>query len=144
LETKLMFTPHSTVKYTIKKLFSKYINGDDRINASLNNQISVLKERGKILGDVLRNAGWEVIEPKGGLFLIASPISLLDKNVTCSFQKDSFEINSTNVSNVLHDKLNLLINNDEWTGIPGFCRFVLSVSEEAFTEGISRLEKFVI
>jgi methionine S-methyltransferase len=144
LETKLMFTPHSTVKYTIKKLFSKYINGDDRINASLNNQISVLKERGKILSDVLIRKGWEVIEPKGGLFLIASPISMLGKKVVCSFQNDSFEINSTNVSNVLHDKLNLLINNDEWTGIPGFCRFVLSVSEEAFTEGISRLEKFVI
>jgi methionine S-methyltransferase len=144
LESKLMFNPHSTVKYTIKKLFSKYINGDDRINTSLNNQISVLKERGKILSDVLTSKGWTVIEPKGGLFLIASPISLIGKKVSCSFQNNPIEINSTNVSSVLHDKLNLLINDDEWTGIPGYCRFVLSVSEEDFREGVSRLENFAI
>jgi methionine S-methyltransferase len=137
-----MFTPHSTVKYTIKKLFSKYINGDDRINNSLTNQINVLKERAEVLSNVLLKSGWEVVTPKGGLFLIASPVSLYGKKCVCSFQTEPIEINATTISSVLHDKLNLLVNNDEWTGIPGFCRFVLSVEENDFNEGIERLSQF--
>ncbi len=144
LETKLMFTPHSTVKYTIKKLFSKYMNGDDRINSALTNQINVLKERAKILSAILMKNGWDVITPKGGLFLIASPVSLIGKSCICSFQNESIEINASTISRIFHDKLNLLINNDEWTGIPGFCRFVLSVEENVFENGIQRLEQFSV
>ncbi len=144
LEAKLMFTPHSTVKYTIKKLFSKYINGDDRINSSLNKQISVLKERAKILSEVLSKNGWEVISPNGGLFLIASPVSMFGKSCICSFQKEPIEINASTINRIFHDRLNILINNEEWTGIPGFCRFVLSVEENDFSRGVKRLVDFCL
>ena len=36
----------------------------------------------------------------------------------------------------------MLINNCVWTGVPGYCRFVLSVGEDTFNEGIKRIEEF--
>jgi methionine S-methyltransferase len=142
LNEKLMFTPHNTVKYTVKKLLSKYNEGDERVAKSLTKQVEILKERSKILSELLRKYGWDVPEPKGGLFLIASPLSLNGKLCKCSFQEEPISISANNINLVFHDKLNLLINNDEWTGIPNYCRFVLSIDEKGFAEGIRRLEQF--
>ena len=36
----------------------------------------------------------------------------------------------------------ILINGSEWTGIPDYCRFVLSVSEKEFQEGVKAVESF--
>lgn len=142
LNEKLLFTPHKTVKYTINKLFSKYNEGDDRINQALKEQVRVLKNRAQILTTTLQKNGWEVLPPKGGLFLVATPTSLLGKKYKCVKEDKTLDINATNMTYILHDAINLLVNNDEWTGIKGYCRFVLSVEESVFEEGIKRLEQF--
>lgn len=141
LDLKLNYTPHDTVKYATKKIYAKYNDGDNRIQVALNRQISTLKERATRLTALLTKHGWNVLTPEGGLFLVASPTSLLGKKYVLS-NGDEIEITATTISAILHDKLNLLINNDEWTGIPSYCRFVLSVEESVFNEGLKRLEEF--
>jgi methionine S-methyltransferase len=142
LNQKLMFTPHSTVKYTVKKLLSKYLEGDDRIKQSLEAQVEVLKVRADRLSVLLRKYGWDVITPAGGLFLVARPDALIGKKLKCSFQDGLVEVDASTISLVLHDQINLLINNQDWTNIKGYCRFVLSVNAAVFEEGMKRLEEF--
>jgi len=40
----------------------------------------------------------------------------------------------------LFEQQNLAVNNSTWTGLPGYCRFVLSVSEQSFNEALLRLQ----
>jgi methionine S-methyltransferase len=140
--SKLKFTPHYTVNFTVNRLLSKYNEGDDRINHALIQQINTLKKRKTELTELLQVNGWKVLPPQGGLFLVASPESLLGKQCNVSYQKEPVQINAYNITEVFHDKINFLINNDEWTGIPGYCRFVLSVEEENFREGMKRIQMF--
>ena len=76
------------------------------------------------------------------MFLVASPKSIFDKKVKTN--RGEVLINATSISEVLFEKCNVLINNDEWTGIPGFCRFVLSIDESYFQEGLRRIEQFEV
>jgi methionine S-methyltransferase len=142
LDKFLLFTPHSTVNYTVKKLISKHNTGDVRIKKALSQQTTILFKRANELADVLTHYGWDVIQPKGGLFLIASPVSLMGKKVCCSFQNEPVECSAKNLTKILHDQLNILINNDEWTGISGYCRFVLSIGEKDFYTGLERIRAF--
>ena len=52
------------------------------------------------------------------------------------------DINVTNMTYILYDAINLLVNNDEWISIRGYCRFVLSVEESVFEEGINCFKQF--
>lgn len=141
LDKELLYTPHNTVLYTVKKVISKYLDKDDRVLESLNDQRKILEKRAEKLSSVLELKGWKVMRPSGGLFLVAKPGSLIGK--TCKTKDGrSIEINASNISLLMHEKVNLLINNDQWTGIPGYCRFVLSVKDSTFDEGIRRIEQF--
>lgn len=142
LNDKLLFTPHKTVKYTINKLFTKYNKGDDRINQALKEQINTLKKRAQLLSNTLQNNGWDVLPPKGGLFLVAKPTSLINKKYKSLKKDKTIDITATTMTYVLHDAINVLVNNDEWTGIKDYCRFVLSIEDSAFEEGIKRLQQF--
>ena len=142
LKEQILFTPHYTILYTVNKLLTKYISNNERIQESLNIQISTLKERADKLTKVLTKNGWEINKSEGGLFLVAAPTSIIGKTVTCNFSDSAVIIDADNITAIMYDKVNILINNDVWTGIPGYCRFVLSVGEEAFNEGLKRIEKF--
>jgi methionine S-methyltransferase len=142
LNENLLFTPHKTVAYTVNKLYTKYNDADERINLALKNQIETLKNRSKLLCAVLQKNGWDVLVPNGGLFLVAAPKSLLGKTYKCSKTGTTLDITASNMTYILHDAINLLVNNDEWTGIKGYCRFVLSVEKSVFNEGLKRLENF--
>ncbi len=142
LKEKILFTPHYTILYTVNKLLSKYLSKNERIQESLNNQITTLKDRAHLLSEVLTKNGWKVNPSEGGLFLVASPTSIIGKSVSCSYSDTPISIDANNITAVMHDKVNMLINNDIWTGIPGYCRFVLSVGEDTFQEGLKRIEDF--
>jgi methionine S-methyltransferase len=142
LDKKVLFTPHSTVKNTIKKILLKYNHDDDRVKASLKSQVLLLQERANRLSSLLSKNGWDVLPPEGGLFLIASPASLIGKKYCLLSSNQELIIDATTISRVFHDAINVLINNDEWTGIPSYCRFVLSVKDEVFEESLKRIEKF--
>lgn len=140
LASKISFTPHSTVLYTVNRLFTKYNENSDRIQESLSVQVEILKSRANRMSNVLEKMGWTVLTPQGGLFLVASPTSLLGKVV--KWRDRNLTIDATNISELIFEEINLLINNQDWTGIPNYCRFVLSVSDVDFEEGLRRLEKF--
>ena len=141
LGNRINYEPHRTVLYAVKKIYSKYLDRDLRVLHSLNEQTSLLSERAKLLGDVLQQNGWTVLPPEGGLFLVAKPDSLLGK--TCKLSNgEELTVDATSIGRIMHDKVNFLINNDRWTGIPGFCRFVISVQEKTFNEGLQRIKQF--
>lgn len=141
LARQLNYTPHDTVKFAAKKIYAKYLDGDNRVTNALKIQVDTLKERAIRLSTLLAKNGWEVLPPQGGLFLVASPKALHGKKIRLR-SGEEMEINATTISTILHDQQNMLINNDEWTGIPAYCRFVLSVKESVFVEGLRRIEKF--
>lgn len=141
LSPAINYVPHKTVLHAVKKIYSKYLDADQRVLHALEAQTGILQERAVKLTTLLRQHGWTVVSPQGGLFLVAKPTTLIGK--TCKLRSgEEIEIDATSIGKILHDKVNLLINNDQWTGIPGFCRFVLSVEESTFKEGIKRIEQF--
>ncbi|MCF6318293.1 MAG: hypothetical protein L3J83_03285, partial [Proteobacteria bacterium] len=90
------------------------------------------------LSKVLLENGWEVIKPKGGLFMVAKPQRFIDEN-----NLDDSE-GADLMTQQLFAQQNLVINNSTWTGLPGYCRFVLSCSEKDFGLAIERLRAFVL
>ena len=51
-------------------------------------------------------------------------------------------ISNNNIHEALFYKTGLLVNGSEWTGIPEYCRFVLSVTEQEFVSAIEMLRLF--
>jgi len=141
LNSKINYIPHSTVLYAAKRIYSKYLDSDPRVLQSLEHQRTILKERSQVLSNVLREFGWTVVPPQGGLFLVAEPTALLGRSYQLQ-NGTTLHIDASNIGLLMHEKANFLINNDQWTGIPGFCRFVLSVEKSTFEEGIKRIEQF--
>ena len=109
--------------------------------ATLGEQRLLLSKRAKELSTLLTELGWKVLHPEGGLFLIARPIEWEAKGVTLS-NGESLTLTAENIAQaILKEKT--LINDSQWTGIDGYCRFVLSVSQEEFGgEGLKRLKDF--
>jgi methionine S-methyltransferase len=107
-------------------------------------QRRVLRHRAARLATVLAQAGWKPLPSHGGLFMVATPAGLYGRSCTYDWggQPKTVLLNATNIAEALFAAQGLLINNDVWSGIPGFCRFVLSVTDEAFARGLAALEAF--
>ncbi len=118
--------PHRTVRYAIKALFDKMLNADPAITSYLERQNQILRDRAARLSERLTGVGFEVLPPHGGLFLVAK----------------SKKISGDALARKLFDKTDLLVNGDSWTGVPGYVRFVLSVTDESFEEALRRLRDF--
>jgi methionine S-methyltransferase len=89
---------------------------------------------------VLQELGWRVLPPSGGLFLVASPERYLGKTLLVGDK--TYCLSGSNINEALYYSVGLLINNEVWTGIPGYCRFVLSVEEATFEAGLQKLRAF--
>lgn len=136
LEKELPHSPHFTLGYAARKLISAQLNNEPEIESHLNLQRTKLKDRAVKLTHILQEKGWSVIAPEGGLFLVAKPEKFIE-----SRQLALTEAGDT-ITSRLFEEQNLVINNSTWTGLPGYCRFVLSGSEHDFSESLNRLEKF--
>ena len=77
-----------------------------------------------------------MLEPRGGLFLIAQPEKLIGK----SFRGNVVSI--SNVPQIFRSEYRLVINSPEWIGIPDYFRFVLSVDEITFNKALAAIQKF--
>jgi methionine S-methyltransferase len=136
LEHELSHSPHFTLGYAVRKLVEAQLNNNLSLCTHLKVQRSVLSNRASILHAVLKKRGWQVIEPSGGLFLVAKPLAFIKEN----------KLSNTEGGDLITEKLfkekNLVINNSTWTGLPGYCRFVLSCSEDSFNQAIDRLKDF--
>ena len=133
--------PHFTSSYAVKSLMSKFLGRDPALVAELGEQRLLLAKRAETLGSLLKSMGWKVLTPEGGLFLIAKPEAYLGKR----FSNESFTssaLDATAVAQALFHEVGVLVNGDDWTGIPGYCRFVLSVKGENFKKALEGLKKF--
>jgi len=113
---------------------------NESLLADLQKQQTNLKERYSKLNTVLQNLGWKVLPPEGGLFLVAKPERYIGQKLMVDGKE--ILISSNSINEALFYNIGLLINNDVWTGIPGYCRFVLSVEEDVFTDALDKLKAF--
>ena len=132
--------PHSTLRYTVKKLYQLLIARQASLLGDLSTQQNQLQARYVRLNQVLQELGWRVLAPSGGLFLVASPERYLGKNLLVG--TTTYCLSGSNINEALYYSVGLLINNEVWTGIPGYCRFVLSVEEATFEAGLQKLRAF--
>ncbi|MEO0837169.1 MAG: aminotransferase class I/II-fold pyridoxal phosphate-dependent enzyme, partial [Cyanobacteria bacterium J06642_3] len=140
-----------TTRYAIARFFQSMTSGDKQIQPNSNSvwqhqrsQCQILATRAAQLTQILSESGWQVLSPQGGLFLVAKPVAFLGK--TISYDLAGVEHRSTidgdSITQALFAKVGLTINGATWTGLPDYCRFVLSVSESDFEVAISKIRKF--
>jgi methionine S-methyltransferase len=136
--------PHFTLRFAAKKLLAGFLNQEKNLQADLIFQQNILKKRAERLTEVLFETGWEPLAPMGGLFMTARPLFYEGKKLVLNIEKGekNYILNASNIHEALFFATNLLINNDVWTGIPDFCRFVLSVNEEDFQKAVKALRLF--
>ncbi|WP_397601520.1 aminotransferase class I/II-fold pyridoxal phosphate-dependent enzyme [Silvanigrella sp.] len=134
----------NTMRYAARKIYSVINSQNNDVINHYNEQKEFLQDRFEKLSHILSICGWEPLDSKGGLFIIAKPTKLIGKKI--KIQKNNEEINETingkNIHEVMFYKTGLLINGSEWTGIQDYSRFVLSVSEKEFESAIEKLKLF--
>jgi methionine S-methyltransferase len=128
--------PAASLRFVLKKTLSLALRGDATLSRELETQRRVLGERAARLADVLRRAGWEPLPSRGGLFMVAKPAAILGK------RSGKVTLTLDNVADQLREHAGVVINTPGWTGIPGYFRFVLSVTEEEFEGAVRGLLEF--
>jgi methionine S-methyltransferase len=136
--------PHSTLRYAVKKVYASLNSHSPSLLTDLSEQRSKLKERAEQLTKALKKFQWQPLAPSGGLFMVASPVEFMGKSLTYKKGNENVTvvIDSENISDALFYTTGLLINNSRWTGIPGHCRFVLSVDDLVFNKALDCLKQF--
>jgi methionine S-methyltransferase len=135
---------HYTTLHSMQRLFEAQVRGEPTLIEHLEKQQTELHNRALLLEEVLTESGWSVIPPQGGLFLIAKPTAWLGKVISIDdgteVRKISIDGDSIAELLFLHEKI--AVNNSTWTGLPNFCRFVLSVDRRELDEAMLRLRRF--
>lgn len=121
LKTQKIQPPHKTLLFAFKKIYDAFYT--DSLQKFILAQAKELQDRSKTLSKILQQKGWVVLPNQGGLFLVAKP----------------GKGNADSVADELFAKHQIAINNATWTGMPGYCRFVLSVTAEEFKMATERL-----
>ena len=129
--------PHPTLRYSMKKTLQALLNRDPGTVSELGEQRLLLKRRADRLSALLKTSGWEPLPSSGGLFLVARPSAEL-----LARKLEGKKLEPVTLANELHRSTGVLINSPEWTGIPGFFRFVLSVSDSDFEQALIKLTEF--
>lgn len=141
----LIAEPHATMNFAAHRIFAGLNRPTARTRVQLDEQRRTLARRAEELSRVLIDCGWEPLPSHGGLFLVARPTAYLGRRLrleTPEGEKNYDPLDSGNLSEAMFWAVDLLINNSRWTGINEHCRFVFSVEEEAFQEGLRRLIRF--
>lgn len=129
--------PHLALRYTLKKALRQQLERDAVLLAELAAQRQELRQRASALTVALQATGWEPLSSKGGLFLVARPSAKL---LACTLQ--GVQLRYDNLASLLHQATGVLLNPPEWTGLPGYFRFVLSVSRADFDAALQKLADF--
>ncbi|GAV63317.1 Aminotran_1_2 domain-containing protein/Methyltransf_18 domain-containing protein [Cephalotus follicularis] len=146
--------PHATVKYAVKKLLGlQEQRGGGPLDAVVK-QIENLESRSRRLSQTLKKCGWEVIESRAGISMVAKPSTYLNKVVKLERSPTdggSAENSATNYEVKLEDSTirdaivrttGLCINSGSWTGIPGYCRFTIALEDTEFERALECIVKF--
>nr|HPH29265.1 aminotransferase class I/II-fold pyridoxal phosphate-dependent enzyme [Pseudomonadota bacterium] len=129
--------PHLALRYTLKKALRQQLERDAVLLAELAAQRQELRQRASALAVALQATGWEPLSSKGGLFLVARPSAKL---LACTL--GGVQLRYDNLASLLHQATGVLLNPPEWTGLPGYFRFVLSVSRADFDAALQKLADF--
>ncbi|KAI4298896.1 hypothetical protein L6164_032409 [Bauhinia variegata] len=129
--------PHSTVKYAVKKLLSLREQKEADISDAIRHHTRKLSSRSKCLKEALEKSGWDVLEPCGGVSVVAKPTAYMNKIDQLNANADD-----SNIRNAILKATGLCINSSSWTGIPGYCRFNIALEENEFNKALQCIAKF--
>lgn len=142
--------PHSTVRYAIKKLLGLNEQKSE-LRDAVAEQSRNLQSRCQRLKETLEKCGWDVLEPQGGISMVAKPSAYLNKVIKIRHSpKDDGKATSTYEvkldDSVFREAMvkstGLCINSGLWTGMPGYCRFTLALEESDFERALDCINKF--
>ncbi|KAK6143791.1 hypothetical protein DH2020_024139 [Rehmannia glutinosa] len=137
--------PHSTTKYTVKKLLDlREQKREDLLNA-ISEQTVILGSRYKQLKQTLETSGWEVFEAQAGVSILAKPSAYLGKTIKINegtTTTQEIKLDDSNIREAMLKTTGLCINSASWTGIPGYCRFTIALEEGDFKRALDCISKF--
>lgn len=133
-----------TIRYAMVRFYEKLVNGDENLKLHLESQRKSLQKRAQLLTTTLKESGWTVMMPQGGLFLVAKPSAFLGRILV--YEQDGKQqetlIDGDTITIVLFYTVGLNINSATWTNLPNYCRFVLSGAESEFQGALQRIREF--
>ncbi|GJN36393.1 hypothetical protein PR202_gb25248 [Eleusine coracana subsp. coracana] len=140
--------PHSTLKYTFKRLLGLKNQKDEHFSNLMLEQKEELKNRANHLIKVSSYTSklWlDVASGCGGISMLAKPSAYIGK----PFKVDGFEckLDGCNIREAILRATGLCINSSSWTGIPDYCRFSLALESSEFERAvgcITRFKEFVL
>ncbi|OAY45103.1 methionine S-methyltransferase isoform X1 [Manihot esculenta] len=142
--------PHSTVKYAIKKLLGLNEKRAD-LMVAVAEQTKKLKSRSQRMKETLEKCGWEVLQPCGGVSMMAKPSAYLNKVMKIKHSADGdvknaptyeAKLDDSNIREAIVKSTSLCINSGLWTGIPGYCRFTFALEDGDFERALNCIIKF--
>ncbi|CAL5398980.1 unnamed protein product [Camellia sinensis] len=137
--------PHSTLKYTLKKLLDLRVQRAENLLDAIAEQKKHLGSRSKRLKEkTLENCGWKVIEALAGVSMVATPPAYLGKTLSLKGDANSFQakLEDSNIREAIVKATGLCINSALWTGIPGYCRFTTALEDSEFERALDCIIKF--
>ncbi|KAI8021309.1 Methionine S-methyltransferase [Camellia lanceoleosa] len=136
--------PHSTLKYTLKKLLDLRVQRAENLLDAIAEQKKHLGSRSKRLKETLENCGWKVIEALAGVSMVATPSAYLGKTLSLKGDTTSFQakLEDSNIREAIVKATGLCINSALWTGIPGYCRFTTALEDSEFERALDCIIKF--
>jgi methionine S-methyltransferase len=132
--------PHSTLKYTFRKLLGLKNQKDEHFSNLIVEQKETLKNRANHLMKALESCGWDVAGCHGGISMLAKPTSYIGK----SFKVDGFEgeLDGCNIREAILRSTGLCISSCSWTGIPDYCRFSFALESGEFERAMDCITRF--
>ncbi|KAJ1261131.1 hypothetical protein BS78_09G004800 [Paspalum vaginatum] len=132
--------PHSTLKYTFKKLLGLKNQKDQHFTDLMVKQKEELENRADHLIKTLESCGWDVASGRGGISMLAKPTAYIGK----PFKVDGFEgtLDASNIREAILRATGLCINSSSWTGIPDYCRFSFALESSEFDHAMGCITRF--
>ncbi|KZV43711.1 methionine S-methyltransferase [Dorcoceras hygrometricum] len=137
--------PHSTMRYTVKKLLDLTERKMVDLLDAIAEQKQFLANRYKHLKQALESCGWEVLEAQAGVSIVAKPSFYLGKSIKIHNDSSGIQeikLDDSNIREAMIKTTGLCINSAAWTGIPGYCRFTISLGDGDFKRALDCIAKF--
>ncbi|KAK2986995.1 hypothetical protein RJ640_024893 [Escallonia rubra] len=136
--------PHSTIKYTIKKLLDLREQKAGDLMDGIAEQKKVLASRSNRLKETLESCGWDVLEACGGFSMVAKASEYHGKSVRVHKDATAWEakLDDSNIREAMLRATGLCINSASWTGLPGYCRFTIALEDSEFERALDCIVQF--
>ncbi|CAI0376806.1 unnamed protein product [Linum tenue] len=132
--------PHATMRYAVRKLLGLAEQKVEELTNAVAENTKTLKSRAQRLKETLVKSGWDVVEPQGGISLVAKPSAYLNKVVKFSSTSE-FKVDESNIREAICRGTGLCINSASWTGLPGYCRFTTALSDADFERALDCIKR---